>query len=1087
MFSKAEQLNRIEELLATWQAKTNLANARGRFDINRDAEQFICNVLNLLFDYELLVLERHDINYPAIDLGDQSKSGIAFQVTSRPDPSKLIETIKKFLNHKLNLLYPGGLKMFIISGSARYTISTKANISALMPQFNITNDILTINSLVSKIGECYDLDKNKFVRVACFIEEQLSSNGLLNPLHTKPFDINVDLPIYNSLFQKSYFDAIDKFVPIPLYQDNSPSTQADLLEWLNTGHALILGGSGDGKSKLALNTGAKFLSEKSSTIQLEAKYYKENLNSLFENQYGTEEYNTISGLIELSAKEIFKLLVIIDGFNECTDNLRSSLIKELKKLTDNHFLKLLITSQTNDPCLDILQLKVFHVRPPNLETKAAIAKVYSSKSLAPVKHLLQLVKTRMEAEIVGKISDGEIDKLSRFELFESYLKFNLGRDYLRYLPWLTQMSLTMDEKFSFSLPLNEVYDIINKNGLDEDDLHRCIKVTVLTANQNRIGFGHELKHDFFYANAVARYEDEKLIKNRLQVPRNATKKIMILGGVNSFEKIESLLDIIDSVDDLTSLVNGEAGQFAKFWAISKIDQTVVALKAELADIKYNLNINQAPHYTLSKNCIKPKTELQELCIQMLPSLIYIDKYAQDIFELIEIFDKAYVNNYYLLKDDAQKHEIGIVSNLFDAFTHDSPITEIIESFRIKIHGAGDLLSDSSLKTLLTGVNISNFGITYLVCLLFRFSKSRRAVHNILATAIGKNWNFYPYALKVALLDLIQNCWTSETERDHLIALLNRRLEETNDPMLSTHILNTLSDIGGLDDSAIEHESVVRSIIQQLLSASENQEIYAAAYSIYTCQYDHPLSQAYCNVISELEDNKLKAFIKLACQGAYGGIILSPIIIETAHILGHDSLPYLLRFTKNPFYCKNSSQESMAVFVLTHLFFAMYAGQLESDLSTENRETNQILRAWAEIVYWINRSDLTRTETERNAKKIYSTRIKPYPELAMSTLREILEGLSFRSLSYKFPTFKIFSPINVLPEIVAEVARETLNHSQSIQPVDQWNKAEDIISLAIELLGTTGNITDLALLKSYVTNKNHTSCVLTAVKLIENNG
>lgn len=85
--------------------RTAFFNAAYRFDINRDAENFYCGLLNLFFDWQLEDLNTNkDPNYEGADLGDITKS-IAVQVTSEQDAEKVHKSINGFKNNSLQQGY----------------------------------------------------------------------------------------------------------------------------------------------------------------------------------------------------------------------------------------------------------------------------------------------------------------------------------------------------------------------------------------------------------------------------------------------------------------------------------------------------------------------------------------------------------------------------------------------------------------------------------------------------------------------------------------------------------------------------------------------------------------------------------------------------------------------------------------------------------------------------------------------------------------------------------------------------------------------------------------------------------------------
>lgn len=79
-------------------------NVEGRNDINKECEDIIKSILNVIYDLELKNVNEERINYPAIDLADV-KRNICYQITSNLSKNKISDTIQKFKKYGLNKKY----------------------------------------------------------------------------------------------------------------------------------------------------------------------------------------------------------------------------------------------------------------------------------------------------------------------------------------------------------------------------------------------------------------------------------------------------------------------------------------------------------------------------------------------------------------------------------------------------------------------------------------------------------------------------------------------------------------------------------------------------------------------------------------------------------------------------------------------------------------------------------------------------------------------------------------------------------------------------------------------------------------------
>ena len=89
---KDEIIRKLYELVKA----VNIKNKMNLNDINNVCEEVFCEILNIIFEFDLIVLNTES-NYRniAVDLGNERKS-IYVQVTSNTRKEKINETLRKF-------------------------------------------------------------------------------------------------------------------------------------------------------------------------------------------------------------------------------------------------------------------------------------------------------------------------------------------------------------------------------------------------------------------------------------------------------------------------------------------------------------------------------------------------------------------------------------------------------------------------------------------------------------------------------------------------------------------------------------------------------------------------------------------------------------------------------------------------------------------------------------------------------------------------------------------------------------------------------------------------------------------------------
>lgn len=124
----------------------------GHYDLNKAAENFFRDFLNLAFGYELINVNDISNNYAAIDLADV-KERLCIQVTADNSSTKIKESLRKFEKYNLNDDYDRFV-MLLLTEKKGY--STDFSVSSII--FDPIKDIWDVDDLLERI-EGLPLDK----------------------------------------------------------------------------------------------------------------------------------------------------------------------------------------------------------------------------------------------------------------------------------------------------------------------------------------------------------------------------------------------------------------------------------------------------------------------------------------------------------------------------------------------------------------------------------------------------------------------------------------------------------------------------------------------------------------------------------------------------------------------------------------------------------------------------------------------------------------------------------------------------------------------------------------------------------------
>ena len=229
--AKAQLMRRVRRYLSIWAVNVGLDNRAGLTDINKEAEDFYCGLLNAVLDAKLKNLNLLKMDFPAVDLGD-GKKRICVQVTSTAGREKIDHTLDGFFKYELFKQYDRLIVAIIGDRSKK-----KYRMDALNEgkfSFDPERDVWDTARLILEIGT---LEMDRLRRVEAWLEEQLG------PLPEQPAPL--ELPLKTSLEG-------DRFV--------GRRAELELIaERFETERIVVLSGLGGmGKTELAIRFGREY-------------------------------------------------------------------------------------------------------------------------------------------------------------------------------------------------------------------------------------------------------------------------------------------------------------------------------------------------------------------------------------------------------------------------------------------------------------------------------------------------------------------------------------------------------------------------------------------------------------------------------------------------------------------------------------------------------------------------------------------------------------------------------------------------------------------------------------------------------------
>lgn len=220
--NKEKALKDVQYWLSHLSTSARLGGKIHFFDLNIVAEDFYADLLNIIYDWDLVNLNHTKLNAVAVDLGDQKRK-IAVQVTSDRTKGKIQKTIDKFEEHNLSNNFDK-LKVVIIGER------TRTNPALNLPKsivFDGKYDILDDVSILSAISA---LPLPKIYEVLMLIQRDVTPKQDVD-ISLKHSDLEV-LEQYRDYFDRPALK--DKWDAEGNYIDFHAALK-DLITLMNTG------------------------------------------------------------------------------------------------------------------------------------------------------------------------------------------------------------------------------------------------------------------------------------------------------------------------------------------------------------------------------------------------------------------------------------------------------------------------------------------------------------------------------------------------------------------------------------------------------------------------------------------------------------------------------------------------------------------------------------------------------------------------------------------------------------------------------------------------------------------------------------
>lgn len=910
---------------------------------------------------------------------------------------------------------------------------------------------------------------------------------------------------YSSEYVATYHAIASTMVDFACRSDDKEFSTEQLVRQITELRAdfLLLGPSGCGKSLLAANAGVLF-ARRGVPITVAARDYQGNFKSLLDREVGLLAGLSAIELLSAAKQLSLPTLLIVDGYNECSETQRTGLTRSIAALSRRFEAGILITSQTALERKDLLPLSEVTVAEPDQQLKLTIATNSSSGQPLPleIEALLASVTSGLEASLIGEVGRDLRPSTSRYGLFDAFARKRLGGKAPAGIGALSRIAGWLCDHIAQGISIRDLDRLADAEDISPALLLHLTDKKLLKVRGDRVSFSHELFFNAFAAESIVRRAEGNVrhIVTALRSPRHSDQKELILGAIDDPNLLIRALEDTSDASVIAACVSGACGRIASEWAEARFPKVLARMGQEVEHVRFTYTGDGWWNVAISSDLKEQWTSLDNSFIQCLPGLLIQHRFIVEAFSLAKLLDHRIEQEAERLRTEARPKTLRIRDSMFAiGYVISGPESP---AFTLLCSGLHSKIFREAKNALIEEIRkrqkISELtsGQLYLTLALYRhISSSSLSAPNIamltsvVTEAITDCWHNAPYHLRLAIIDAAGYCHEAdEKEKLALIDAVETLLDNKN-PMLNGLVFDVLQRLRPFSKEQDEYVDTVRRQIDLLLAAPEEQESCAEAYSIYNCQFDHPYSNSYCEVIRDLADEQRNNFLKMSLKGATYTSLFLPVLISDACALNDPMIePALIRLTEVPARDSVTPQEALEVFVTAHIALARLRCKLPVESSVVRGDVSDTLCACGTLLYWANRADLPETERRIASRHAWQTLNKHSAGTALDAVRTCAHlmlrptenvpggGRVENSIAHNFPTE------------TSELCRRALErHDDQVsyfQPLFHRDKFKFLV-FALDVLSAYGTGADLPLLHNYIDHSEVGKSAIKAIHTIEN--
>jgi hypothetical protein len=878
---------------------------------------------------------------------------------------------------------------------------------------------------------------------------------------------------------------LDSWLQTGMRQAGVPIDLATLIDRLEQESTIQLRGpSGVGKSHLMKHLAIRLSQHGFVPILASARDYSESLAKLLERSTGHLSPLGADEILAGCRTEGLKILLLVDGFNETTTQLRCSFVQELRSLqlrTEN--LALLTTSRFDYQELECLGGKVVQLTLPETEERKHLAEEYRVPQDL-LRQWNEILKSPLDFKLAGEISGQTLGVPSnQYELLHAYLSAKTGELEGPSFSLLTEVGARLTERLRWALPKAEVLRIARTRNLPgEEILHFLTEAFLLVESQGSVSFWHERFQEFFQAEALLAQHRGRELAEQLRKPRNHNLAHLILGALRDSVTIRQCLYCAPSFDLLQSMLRGEIGPASRSVIEAEAYSLLARVRQELGRVRFQAETAEDRSFgEIYAEEVESWSEFDLHLLATIGRLAPAGYFLADVLESLVIAEELCL---FQVKEALPVRRARENAALRFLCLFSSPrslgVTRILLGMTSHPRTRWREEAWGQLLTSLSKAEQQGPVMLHVLC---------RLCHDLCLQSDSPPFlERIPVLLKRCktlglpnlTLEAIDLCRAVEhvaqephrtCVQEFLESLLGRN------PFLNSIVFDVLSAYETIDTGVTVESALAE--IQALLGAPEGPEQFKRAAAIYNDQFEDIFQNIYTEAIEQLDEKESLRFHLMAALGIDStSFFLASLLQRLIDLRAPSAIRAFERWSDPPKDSFIFSSNLGGPFLLAHVGLAKLGAPPPQRRDEESKDI-AAWREWGRVLYWLQRlgssGDSFQDEFSQSWRRLQGDLLNA----AIDPLWRL--HLFDSSVSSRRPRYALLTPI--FSNEIKELLEKGLENHASLTSLFPSREPRELEGFMIDYLGELGDDKTILLLERFADSEEWGSHAIRTIRAI----